>query len=43
MPMMNEEGVTDLILRMISIRILTLFAGDPPYSSVRILDYIVSL
>jgi hypothetical protein len=31
--------VTDLILRMISIRIVALFAGDPPYSSLRMLDY----
>jgi hypothetical protein len=36
---MKEGGVTDLILRIISIRTWALFAGDPPYSSLRILDY----
>lgn len=37
---MKEGGVTDLILRMISIKIVALFAGDPPYPSLRMLDYI---
>jgi hypothetical protein len=38
-PRMKEDGVTDLILRIISIRTWALFVGDPPYSSLRILDY----